>query len=109
MATSVSDLRNDARDAAQELALETLSHQCYTVMIKNQYISDGGATIDKDSLETAEQANDSLQANNVGHKLLQMMGWSGGGLGKEGSGISGLNMYFLLLSPLGVTFYHLHI
>ena len=29
-----------------------------------------------------------LPASNIGHKLLQMMGWSGGGLGKGGSGIS---------------------
>ena len=26
--------------------------------------------------------------DSVGHKLLKMMGWSGGGLGKGGSGIS---------------------
>jgi hypothetical protein len=87
----VSDLHNDARDAAQQLAIETLSQQCYTLIIKNKYLSDGGATIGMESLENADQANDALQANNVGHKLLQMMGWSGGGLGKEGSGISGLN------------------
>ena len=27
-----------------------------------------------------------LQDNNIGHKLLSLMGWSGGGLGKEGAG-----------------------
>ena len=70
------------------MALQNLSHRCYTIVIKNKYVSDGGTTIDVDSLDNAEQADDSLTSSNVGHKLLQMMGWSGGGLGKEGGGIS---------------------
>ena len=34
---------------------------------------------------TAEKA---VGPDSMGHKLLKMMGWSGGGLGKGGSGIS---------------------
>ena len=75
-------------------------------MIKSQYLSDGGATIDKDSLETAEQADDSLQENNIGHKLLQMMGWSGGGLGKEGAGISGSSLNWIEIFLFNVSFLH---
>ena len=88
VATSVGDRRNDARDEAQNLALEKLGHRCYTLLIKNMFVSDGGATVDIEQLNDAAKMDDSLSSNNVGHKLLQMMGWSGGGLGKEGSGIS---------------------
>ncbi len=71
-----------------DLAIEILSRRCHTLIIKNQYLSDGGATIDVDTLDNAGEVDDSLQSNNVGHKLMQMMGWSGGGLGKEGEGIA---------------------
>ena len=33
-------------------------------------------------------AEKALGPDSVGHRLLKMMGWSGGGLGKGGSGIS---------------------
>ena len=33
-------------------------------------------------------ADKAVGPDSVGHKLLKMMGWSGGGLGKGGSGIS---------------------
>ena len=36
----------------------------------------------------AGTADKAVGPDSVGHKLLKMMGWSGGGLGKGGSGIS---------------------
>ena len=35
-----------------------------------------------------DNASSCIEQTNVGHKLLKMMGWSGGGLGKGGQGIS---------------------
>ena len=50
-----------------------------------------GETIDANDLSGAAEAASNkaeLPNSNIGNKLLRMMGWSGGGLGKGGSGIS---------------------
>ena len=71
--TSVSDRRNDARDDAQDLALQNLSRRCYTLLIKNKFASEGGTLVDIDDLSAFSKSDDSLTSNNIGHKLLQMM------------------------------------
>ena len=77
------------RDEAATLALSRLSSRCYTVYVKSQYCSDG-TVVNSSELESGENAGGpkALGSDNVGHKLLQMMGWQGGGLGAGGSGIS---------------------
>ena len=65
-------------------ALETLRSHCYTILVKNQILSDG-TKVDLMDVEVNTKVGDkasALQGNNVGHKLLSLMGWSGGGLGK---------------------------
>ena len=80
--------KNEARDRATHETLEMLSKKCYSIVVKNKYLSDG-TTIDADTLnKTKEAKNEQISSSNVGHKLLQMMGWKGGGLGRGGSGIS---------------------
>ena len=65
-----------------------LSKKCYTILVKNKYLSAQGATIDANDLTEGNQNNTTttnksqLPESNIGHKLLQMMGWTGGGLGK---------------------------
>merc|ERR1711874_936898 len=56
------------------------------------YLSAEGETIDANDLTGANPESASKKAelptSNIGNKLLRMMGWTGGGLGKGGSGIS---------------------
>ena len=54
-----------------------------------------GETIDANDFTGANPSgggsstnNSQLPNSNIGNKLLRMMGWTGGGLGKGGSGIS---------------------
>ncbi len=82
--------KNEARDAATRKAVETLSRRCYTVKVKNKYLGDGSVV---DSADLGEEGGGAgkkkaLGSDNVGHRLLKLMGWSGGGLGKGGGGIS---------------------
>ncbi len=81
------ETKNDVRDRAANEALEMLSKQCYTILIKNKFLGDG-STVDLEDLEEAKKSSESVPSSNIGHKLLKMMGWSGGGLGKGGGGIS---------------------
>jgi hypothetical protein len=39
-------------------------------------------------VEDGDATNSAISTSNVGHRLLQMMGWAGGGLGKSGAGIA---------------------
>ena len=84
------ETKNEARDRATFETLEILSKKCYTIVVKNKYLSADGGTIDANDLNEVQSSNAKLQlgSSNVGHKLLKMMGWQGGGLGKGGSGIS---------------------
>jgi len=45
--------------------------------------------LDASSRDDIKKASDQkLDSENVGHKLLQMMGWTGGGLGRNQDGIA---------------------
>eukprot|EP00095_Tigriopus_kingsejongensis_P007839 maker-scaffold1517_size37798-snap-gene-0.12 protein:Tk07839 transcript:maker-scaffold1517_size37798-snap-gene-0.12-mRNA-1 annotation:"nf-kappa-b-repressing factor" len=79
----------EARDEAVKMAIEKLRKNCYTLRVKNKYLSDG-TPVALDDLREKKQnpENTTISQNNVGHKLLKLMGWSGGGLGKGGSGIA---------------------
>ena len=80
--------KKDARDRAAGRAIQLLRSRCYTVQVKSQYLSDGTkvALMDVEVNTSVGGKAEALGAANVGHKLLSMMGWSGGGLGKAGAG-----------------------
>ncbi|XP_042871381.1 uncharacterized protein LOC122252786 [Penaeus japonicus] len=86
--------KKGAKESASLKALEELQRRCYTLRILKQHsseeevsvtdvdgrvskVNEGGSSIDRPVEDTS-----------VGSKLLKMMGWSGGGLGKEESGIT---------------------
>jgi len=80
--------KKDARDKAAESAVQFLRQHCYTIEVKNQFLSDG-TKVDLMDVEVNTSVGGKAEAlgnSNVGHKLLSLMGWSGGGLGKEGAG-----------------------
>ena len=79
-------------------ALEKLRSYCYTIIKKNQpedQVFSHCTNVDPKDLDAmdvevkVDEGNKvgdeatALQDNNVGHKMLRLMGWSGGGLGKN--------------------------
>ena len=80
--------KKDARDRAAEKAIQVLKGRCYTIEVKNQYLSDG-TKVDLMDVEVNTSVGGKAEAlgnSNMGHKLLSLMGWTGGGLGREGGG-----------------------
>ena len=55
--------------------------------VKNQYLSDG-TKVDMMDVEVNTKGGEAkaLGDSNIGHKLLSLMGWAGGGLGRDGGG-----------------------
>ena len=78
----------EARDKAASLAIQILRRHCYTIQVKNQYLSDGTKVdlIDVEVNSGVGEKAAALGTSNMGHKLLSLMGWSGGGLGRDGAG-----------------------
>ena len=71
----------EARDKAASLAIQILRRHCYTIQVKNQYLSDGTKVdlIDVEVNSGVGEKAAALGTSNMGHKLLSLMGWSGGG------------------------------
>ena len=51
--------KNEARDKACDEALDILSKKCYTILVKNRYLSAQGETIDANDVTDANPNNDS--------------------------------------------------
>ncbi|XP_070554406.1 NF-kappa-B-repressing factor-like isoform X2 [Ptychodera flava] len=78
----VDAIKKDAKKTAAEKALTRLRKICPTVKV-NQEIED--ALTKQEVMKTTIQENKELPDSNIGSKLMKKMGWSGGGLGKDGN------------------------
>ncbi|GFS08405.1 NF-kappa-B-repressing factor [Elysia marginata] len=66
-------------------ALEYLGQHCWVLRLKG---ADGTSTVSKNELfKKIQQRTDVIGDTNVGNKMLRKMGWTGGGVGKDGMGI----------------------
>ncbi|XP_012945521.1 uncharacterized protein LOC101849577 [Aplysia californica] len=79
-----------AKNIAAAQGLKKLREMCW--IIKTKQAVDSDTKISKDEmlneLNEMNETSDVIGNENIGHKLLQKMGWSGGGVGKDGSGIA---------------------
>ncbi|KAF0306151.1 NF-kappa-B-repressing factor [Amphibalanus amphitrite] len=75
-----------AKTLAAAEALATLQGQCYTIRLKTKILAE--EDVARGELVAAEGEAAQKVADGVGGKLLAMMGWTGGGLGKQKQGIT---------------------
>lgn len=85
---AVGDTKAEAKLKAASASLAYL--QSVAPMLRYKRQVDGcGPELTKNTLQGPDRGNSlkKITSENIGHKLLKMMGWSGGGIGKEGVGI----------------------
>ncbi|XP_068243043.1 uncharacterized protein [Palaemon carinicauda] len=97
VATARGDNRRGAKEAASVKALEVLINRCFTLRILKLHSSSEEVSLSEVDTQNASSKFTSkhgstidtpIEDSSVGSKLLKMMGWAGGGLGKDGSGIA---------------------
>lgn len=89
------EIRNGAGETTQEAKLKAASASLAylqsvapTLLLKRR-VDGCGPELTKNTFGVSDESNgpEQITSENIGHKLLKMMGWSGGGIGKEGLGI----------------------
>lgn len=87
--SSFGSTKEDAKKAAGEEALTSLREICYSIVVKQDVDSDEIEGLTKDEfVSEIQKGGNVIPDNNVGNMLLRKMGWSGGGVGKHGTGIA---------------------
>lgn len=84
----VGETSQEAKLKAASASLAYLQSIVPTLLLKRR-VDSCGPELTKNTFGVSDESNGSEQITpeNIGHKLLKMMGWSGGAIGKEGVGI----------------------
>lgn len=79
--------RKMAKKQADMELLATLKANCYTIKSKLEFYSAENVITPSERNESSKGTSMQLQENNLGFKMLKMLGWKGGSLGSKGEGI----------------------
>ncbi len=77
-----------AKHLASQECLEKLQQFCWTLQIKQAADSSESGLSREEVLGDIEKSAAAIPDSNIGSKLLKAMGWKGGGVGKDGTGIA---------------------
>ncbi|XP_064616432.1 uncharacterized protein LOC135480516 [Liolophura sinensis] len=77
--------KTSAKIGASDKALEKLRSICWTILRKQTVDGDEGNVTREELMGDISKLNQVISGDNIGNKLLQKMGWTGGGVGKEGN------------------------
>lgn len=70
---------------AAEVALKMLKENCYTVVYKQMEERDANDSVQREAVIGDALQKQAIPESNLGNRLLKKIGWTGGGLGKQGN------------------------
>lgn len=86
LASATGENQKAAKKEASEIALVEMQKHYYTIKVtKNLTPNVGDLGLQQGD---AKADSDAIGNDNIGSKMMKLMGWSGGGLGKSGQGIA---------------------
>ena len=88
IAEGVGENKKESKKAADENLTEVLQQNCYTIKNKLQFFSPEDVITPADQTkELSTKSNQKLTTDNIGFKMMKMLGWDGGSLGTKNTGI----------------------
>lgn len=81
----------ECKKVAKKLAdadlVRTIRSNCYTIKHRRDFYTAENIITPYDQARSNQVASNQIQENNLGFKMLKMLGWKGGSLGSKGDGI----------------------